>query len=129
MERFPLRKKTLPLVYQLPLTVPDMASRKNLKKEIGYVIGELFTECMIYTELVPGANKKASDEILIELMNIENEFIKRINHTEPGNAKVYYRKLYKDFDESIVKVLDKMTKLKKYHPKELSCSNESGSYR
>jgi hypothetical protein len=76
-------------------------------------ITELFTECMIYTELVPGANKKASDEILIELMNIENEFIKRINHTEPGNAKVYYRKLYKDFDESIVKVLDKMTKLKK----------------
>lgn len=81
MERFPLRKKTLPLVYQLPLTVPDMASRKNLKKEIGYVIGELFTECMIYTELVPGADKKASDEILIDLMNIENEFIKRINHT------------------------------------------------
>jgi hypothetical protein len=113
VERFPLRKKTLPLVYQLPLTVPDMASRKNLKKEIGYVIGELFTECMIYTELVPGADKKASDEILIDLMNIENEFIKRINHTEPGNAKVYYRKLYKDFDESIVKVLDKMTKLKK----------------
>ena len=66
---------------------------------------------MIYTELVPGANKKASDEILIELMNIENEFIKRINHTEPGNARSITANCTKT-STSIVKVLDKMTKLK-----------------
>ena len=90
-----------------------MASRRNLKKDISYVIGDLFTECLIYKELVPGPDKNAADELIIELLKIDDEFTTRISHTEPGNAKQYYRALYKDFNESIAKVTDKLVKLKK----------------
>lgn len=90
-----------------------MASRRNLKKDISYVIGDLFTECLIYKELVPGTDKNAADELIIELLKIDDEFTTRISHTEPGNAKQYYRALYKDFNESIAKVTDKLVKLKK----------------
>ena len=90
-----------------------MASRRNLKKDISYVIGDLFTECLIYKELVPGTDKDAADELIIELLKIDDEFTTRISHTEPGNAKQYYRALYKDFNESIAKVTDKLVKLKK----------------
>ena len=90
-----------------------MASRRNLKKDISYVIGDLFTECLIYKELVPGTDKNAADELIIELLKIDDEFTTRISHTEPGNAKQYYRALYKEFNESIAKVTDKLVKLKK----------------
>ena len=90
-----------------------MASRRNLKKDISYVIGDIFTECLIYKELVPGTDKQAADELIIELLKIDDEFTKRISHTEPGNAKQFYRSFYKDFNESIAKVTDKLVKLKK----------------
>jgi len=90
-----------------------MASRRGLKRDISYVIGDIFTECLIYKELVPGTNQKEAEKLIVDLLRIDNEFITRISHTEPGNAKEYYRALVKDFQTEIGKVIDKLTKLKK----------------
>ncbi|MCQ2069015.1 MAG: hypothetical protein MJY68_07995 [Bacteroidaceae bacterium] len=90
-----------------------MASRRDLKRDISYVIGDLFTECLIYKELVPGTNQKEAEKLIVDLLRIDNEFITRISHTEPGKAKEYYRALVKDFQSEITKVIDKLTKLKK----------------
>ena len=90
-----------------------MASRRNLKKDINYVIGDIFTECLIYKELVPGTDKEAADALIVDLLRIDNDFNARISHTEPGNAKEYYRTLVKDFQNQITEVIDKLTKLKK----------------
>lgn len=90
-----------------------MASRRDLKRDISYVIGDIFTECLIYKELVPGTDKAAAEKLIVDLLRIGNEFITRISHTEPGKAKEYYRALIKDFQKQISEVLDKLTKLKK----------------
>ena len=90
-----------------------MASRRDLKKDINYVIGDIFTECLIYKELVPGTNKDEAEKLIVDLLRIDNEFITRISHTEPGNAKGYYSALVKDFQKEISAVIDKLTKLKK----------------
>ena len=90
-----------------------MASRRDLKRDISYVIGDIFTECLIYKELVPGTDKAAAEKLIVDLLRIDNEFITRISHTEPGKAKVYYRTLVKDFQKEITAVIDKLTKLKK----------------
>ena len=90
-----------------------MASRRNLKKDINYIIGDIFTECLIYKELVPGTDKEAADALIVDLLRIDNEFTARISHTEPGKAKEYYRTLVKDFQNQITEVIDKLTKLKK----------------
>jgi hypothetical protein len=90
-----------------------MASRRNLKKDINYVIGDIFTECLIYKELVPGTDSQAADELIVDLLRIDNDFNARISHTEPGNAKEYYRSLIKDFQKQISEVIDKLAKLKK----------------
>lgn len=90
-----------------------MASRKNLKKDISYVIGDLFTECLIYKELVPGTDREAADSLLVDLLKIDNEFTTRISHTEPGAAKQFYRAFYKDFNDRIQEVVAKLVKLKK----------------
>ena len=90
-----------------------MASRRDLKRDISYVIGDIFTECLIYKELVPGTDQKEAEKLIVDLLRIDNEFITRISHTEPGNAKGYYRTLVKDFQKEISAVIDKLTKLKK----------------
>ena len=90
-----------------------MASRRDLKRDISYVIGDIFTECLIYKELVPDTNQKEAEKLIVDLLRIDNEFITRISHTEPGNAKGYYRALVKDFQAQITQVIDKLTKLKK----------------
>ena len=90
-----------------------MASRRDLKGDISYVIGDIFTECLIYKELVPGTDKEAAEKLIVDLLRIDNEFITRISHTEPGKAKEYYRALIKDFQKEISEVIDKLTKLKK----------------
>ena len=90
-----------------------MASRRNLKKDINYIIGDIFTECLIYKELVPGTDKEAADALIVDLLRIDNDFNARISHTEPGYAKEYYRTLVKDFQNQIKEVIDKLTKLKK----------------
>ena len=90
-----------------------MASRRDLKRDISYVIGDIFTECLIYKELVPGTNQKEAEKLIVDLLRIDNEFITRISHTEPGTAKQYYRTLVKDFQKEISTVIDKLTKLKK----------------
>lgn len=90
-----------------------MASRRHLKRDISYVIGDIFTECLVYKELVPGTDKDEADKIIADLLKIDNEYITRISHTEPGNAKQFYNKLIKDFQASMSEVIDKLTKLKK----------------
>ncbi|MEG1562424.1 MAG: hypothetical protein RR365_01635 [Bacteroides sp.] len=39
-------------------------------------------------------------------MAIQKEYIRRINHTEPGDAKAYYRHLHRSFDDTMDKLID-----------------------
>ena len=89
-----------------------MASRSDLKKNINYIAGELFTECMVHNLYVPGTDKKKADELLGEILNMQDEFISRISHTEPGNVKGFYKKLIVDFNAKVDEIIDAMGKLK-----------------
>lgn len=89
-----------------------MASRKILKKNINYIMGELFAECLLKGMCIPGIDKQKSDELMTEILNTQNEFISRISHTEPGNVKNFYKKLHADFETKINEIIDSMNNLK-----------------
>ena len=69
-----------------------MAKRRELKKNVNYIEGELFSECLINSKFIPGTDKKKADELMVEIMKMQDEFISRISHTEPGNVKGFYKK-------------------------------------
>ena len=46
-----------------------MASRKALKKNVNYIAGELFAECLMNSLYVPGTDKKKADELMCEILN------------------------------------------------------------
>ncbi len=89
-----------------------MASRKELKKNINYIAGELFTECLVHSLYVPGTDKQKADELMAEILNMQDESISRISHTEPGNVKGFYKKLHADFNAKVDEIIDAMGKLK-----------------
>lgn len=89
-----------------------MASRKELKKNINYIAGELFTECLVHSLYVPGTDKQKADELMAEILKVQDEFISRISHTEPGNVKGFYKKLHADFNAKVAEIIEAIGKLK-----------------
>ena len=82
-----------------------MASRKELKKNINYIAGELFTECLVNSLYVPGTDKQKADELMAEILKMQDEFIS-------GNVKGFYKKLRADFNAKVDEIIDAMGKLK-----------------
>ena len=89
-----------------------MASRKELKKNVNYIAGELFTECLVNSLYVPGTDKKRADSVMAEILKMQDEFISRISHTEPGNVKGFYKKFRLDFNAKVDEIIEAIGNLK-----------------
>ena len=88
-----------------------MAKRRELKKNVNYIAGELFSEGLINSKFIPGTDKKKADELMVEIMKMQDEFISRISHTEPGNVKGFYKKFRSDFNAKVNEIIDAIAKL------------------
>lgn len=88
-----------------------MASRRELKKNVNYIAGELFSECLINSMFVPGTDKAKADALMADILAMQTDFVSRISHTEPGNVKGFYKKLRTDFNAKVNEIIDAMTKL------------------
>ena len=85
-----------------------MASRRELKKNVNYIAGELFTECLINSMFIPGTDKDKADELMSEVLKMQDEFVTRISHTEPGNVKKKFRA---DFNAKVNEIIEAIGKL------------------
>lgn len=84
-----------------------MANKRDLKKGISYVAGELFLECIVLRQM-KGADSTKADEILADILYLQNEFLARAGHPEPGCVKRYYRKLNEDFFAEVDNIIRRM---------------------
>lgn len=89
-----------------------MASRRELKKNVNYIAGELFMECLVNSLYVPGTDKDKADKLMGEVLEMQDEFISRISHTEPGNVKGFYKKFREDFNKKVDEIIEAIGKLK-----------------
>lgn len=90
-----------------------MASRKNLKKVISYIVDELATEAFYLS-----CNSKAETAAWVDLFNkvfaLNKEYIARVNHAEPGlPARKYFNTLCASFNEEAKTLLEEMQQLAK----------------
>ena len=84
-----------------------MANKRNLKKAINYVASDLFLECIVLKQIKKADAAKA-DEILADILCLQNEFLARAGHPEPGCVKKYYRKLNEDFGNEVGNIIRRM---------------------
>ena len=88
-----------------------MANRRQLKKNVNYIAGELFMECLVMRNYVPGTDKQKADDLMSNILKIQDEFISRISHTEPGNVKGFYHKFHTDFQTKVDETIEALGKL------------------
>ena len=50
---------------------------------------------------------------MTDILNMQDDFLSRISHTEPGNVKAFYQKLREDFNNRVGEILEAMGQLKK----------------
>lgn len=88
-----------------------MAKRRNLKKQINLICGELFAEVVAATLYTPGINKDAADDVMTSILKLQDEMLRRVCHTQPGNVKVFYKKLRQDMDSHVDEIFDQIANL------------------
>ena len=76
-----------------------MASRRDLKKSIHYIANDL-----LFAAIIEGVNREVIFEAVTNVLNL----IPRISHTQPGNVKGYYNKIYEELDKQIQIVSDEL---------------------
>lgn len=87
-----------------------MANKRNLKKNINFICGELFAECVAMSLYDKKKNKEDINAILDSIIITNNDYVCRISHPEPGmEPKSYFKRLRNDFDIRICEIIDNIT--------------------
>ena len=87
-----------------------MASKKDLKKTINCLTGELLNECFAFSYFHPQTKPKQVTETMWALAHTRNELISRVNRKIPkeNHDKPYIRSFYKTLRKDISGMPDLM---------------------
>ena len=86
-----------------------MANRRNLKKQVKLICGEIMTDCFLLS-ICQNADEDQVKDLLAEAVDIYYDFISRISHTEPGQEKLFYKKFREEFSSRIDALNQKIVK-------------------
>lgn len=85
--------------------------RKNLKKHINYLCGELLAECMAATDFSKKDNKQDVENVMLNIIKMQNELICRLSHAEPGSTELFFKKLREDLKKRTEEIIDQIQNL------------------
>lgn len=91
-----------------------MASKKNLKRDIDYLISDVILDCYACMEEHPEKDFSAYEEIINEIIVVKEDLLERINHYDAGvhgRSNPYFRELKKDLVKCITEAHDKLIML------------------
>ncbi len=86
-----------------------MASRKQLKKSIKYVAGELFADCVALT-LCKQGNAETLQEIMTEILTISGDYIGRLSNLAKGSEHAACQQIRKEFTAKVNDLSDRIVK-------------------
>ena len=74
-----------------------MAKRRDLKKAINFLCGELFAECVAVMHYQKSIPQDDIDQVMTRILRLQDDMLNRVSHAEPGmKASEYFRKLRTD---------------------------------
>jgi hypothetical protein len=86
-----------------------MANKRTLKRAIRLICEELFSEAVAVSMYGPESNKGNAEALLFSIIKLEDEYISRISHSEPGmKACQYYKDLREKFSAQVSDILDQL---------------------
>lgn len=88
-----------------------MASIKNLKKDINYVLGDIIEECYAWELLNPKADKASAEAIMDEAIVAFDSLIDMVNAKDVENKKAYYKGVESSLEVKAIELIEKINKL------------------
>lgn len=85
--------------------------RKDLKKHINYLCGELLAECMADAQFSKKDNKQDVENVVLSIARMQNDWICRLSHVEPGSTKLFFKKLKEDMQNRTDEIIDQIQNL------------------
>ena len=67
--------------------------RRELKKSINYLSGELLAECVAAVSYNKNTKKEDVQNVVENILMMQNEMLMRLSHVEPGSTKLFFKKL------------------------------------
>ena len=89
-----------------------MASVKNLKKDINFVLGDVIEECYTWELLNPEADTKKSTALVDETIAAFDTLIGKLHTKDIDNKKSHFKSIQSDLESVAQKLLIKVNKLK-----------------
>ena len=87
-----------------------MANRRSLKQTINLICEELFSECVAAS--LYSTNQDGGKALLFGVVRMQDDFIRRVSHPEPGMpAKKYFKQLRNDFVVQVDHIIDHINNL------------------
>ena len=89
-----------------------MPNKRDLKKTINYICSELFSECVAASLYNGNPNEDSVNALLSSILMIQNNYVNRISHPEPGmKQKDYFRDLIDNFNKQTSEIIDQIASL------------------
>jgi hypothetical protein len=92
-----------------------MASVRELKKDIDYLVFEVISDCLLYTDVNPDNNGEEVNLIITDAVGFRNDLIARVNNPDgkdnPKIVKAYYKSVEKDLLKGVDKLFDRLSVL------------------
>jgi len=85
--------------------------RKNLKKHISYLCGELLAECIAAAQYVKRDNKEDIENVMLSILKMQDDWICRVSHVEPGSTKIFFKKLREEMQNRTNEIIDQIQNL------------------
>ena len=94
-----------------------MASVRELKKDIDYLIYEVISDCFVFSSLHPDLKSEELSAIISDAVNLRNDLIARVNNPDgkdnPKIVKAYYKSVGKDLLSGADKLFSRLSELSK----------------
>jgi hypothetical protein len=88
-----------------------MASIKNLKKDINYVLGDIIEECYTWELLNPKADSKKSQAIIEEAIEAFDSLIDLVNVKTVESKKAHFKNVEAQLEAKATHLIEKVNKL------------------
>ncbi len=89
-----------------------MANKRDLKRTIHYVCSDLLAECVAASLYGEKPEKENIDALLTSILALQNQYIKRVSHPEPGmKQKDYFKDLIAQFNADVSEIVDQISNI------------------
>lgn len=88
-----------------------MANKRDLKKDINYVLGDIIEAVYIWELTNPGKDTKKSEKIIDDAIEAFDELIVKMNDRTVENKKAHFKAVNADLEKKGRELIDKINAL------------------